>query len=249
MRKHRVLKQKEFELEENKFKKDSVYYHNGNYGISPSDYEQILLTYIKNKSEYIRYEASFENYEEEITTLKQNFIKTKVKHQNKIKNRIRDIHEIKERLQISIKNWKKRYLLTSPIAGKVSFTKYWSENQAIKVGDPVATVVPSDELSIFCRLMVRPQDVGKVTKGQAVNIKLASFPHLEFGVLRGEVSYISLVPLEGKYLVEVLLPDGLKTDYNIKLPLIQQMTGIGEIITKEKRLIYKLMAGLETIRI
>ena len=97
--------------------------------------------------------------------------------------------------------------------------------------------------------MVRPQDVGKVTKGQAVNIKLASFPHLEFGVLRGEVSYISLVPLEGKYLVEVLLPDGLKTDYNIKLPLIQQMTGIGEIITKEKRLIYKLMAGLETIRI
>ena len=98
MRKHRVLKQKEFELEENKFKKDSVYYHNGNYGISPSDYEQILLTYIKNKSEYIRYEASFENYEEEITTLKQNFIKTKVKHQNKIKNRIRDIHEIKERL-------------------------------------------------------------------------------------------------------------------------------------------------------
>ena len=58
---------------------------------------------------------------------------------------------------------------------------------------------------------------GKVKTGQKVNIRLQNFPENEYGILRGIVTNVSLVPVQTGdavyYAVEVSLPDNLVTTY------------------------------------
>jgi len=131
----------------------------------------------------------------------------------------------------------------APIAGKVSFHDYWSEQQFVTANTEVMTIVPETS-NIMGKLFLSIQGSGKVEMGQAVNIKLASFPFREYGMVKGVVKKIALAPHEGSYAVEVELPDGLNTTYKKELLFRQQMQGTAEIITKERRLLERLLESL-----
>lgn len=75
---------------------------------------------------------------------------------------------------------------------------------------------------------------------------------MEFGMLKGEVISISATPKNNEqgllyYLVEVGFPNGLNTTYHKKLPLIQQMDGSGEIVTKDMRLIEQFIQPVKSL--
>jgi multidrug resistance efflux pump len=78
-------------------------------------------------------------------------------------------------LKVSIGQWKEKYLVESPIKGKVTFTSYWNENQVIKAGDILATVIPEDTNRIIVRADVPVSGLGRVKVGQEVNIKTLHF--------------------------------------------------------------------------
>jgi HlyD family secretion protein len=68
---------------------------------------------------------------------------------------------------------------------------------------------------------------------------------MEFGIVEGEVTNISKVPVTTEtgafYTVEVALVNKLVTNYNRELPFNQEMQGTAEIITKDRRLIQRLV--------
>ena len=79
---------------------------------------------------------------------------------------------------------------------------------------------------------------GKVIPGEKVLIKLDNYRYQEYGIVEGKVQNISLAPDEkGNYYVNVILPKGLKTSYNKKLPLDKELKGNAEIVTEDLRLI------------
>lgn len=58
------------------------------------------------------------------------------------------------------------------------------------------------------------------------------------GKITGKVQNISLTPDEnGNYYVDIILPKGLKTSYNKKLPFDKELKGNAEIVTQDLRLI------------
>jgi HlyD family secretion protein len=85
---------------------------------------------------------------------------------------------------------------------------------------------------------------GKVKPGQHVNLRFADFPYIEFGTVPGVVRGKSLVASEGYYIVDIDLPQGLKTNYNRVLPFTQQLQGQAEIITDDIRLLTRLFNPL-----
>jgi HlyD family secretion protein len=85
---------------------------------------------------------------------------------------------------------------------------------------------------------------GKVKINQVVNIKLSSCPYLEYGMVRGIVNTKSLVPSGDAYIIEVSLPQGLKTLYGKELDFTQNMRGTAEIITEDIRLLQKIINPL-----
>jgi HlyD family secretion protein len=70
---------------------------------------------------------------------------------------------------------------------------------------------------------------------------------MEFGMLKGAIRSISLVPASQGYVAEIELTGGMTSSYRENLKFIQQMDGTAEIVTKEMRLITRLINPLKAL--
>ncbi|MDX9802099.1 MAG: HlyD family efflux transporter periplasmic adaptor subunit, partial [Spirochaetia bacterium] len=144
-------------------------------------------------------------------------------------------------LKAQIRIWENTYLIISPVDGIVTFTRFWKQNQMVARDEPVLSVVPLDPGNYIGRVDLKMHRSGKVRPGQAVNIKLAGYPYLEYGMVRGIVESKSLVPAGDAYIIEIILPGGLKTLYGRELEFTQNMQGTAEIMTDSLRLLQKVI--------
>jgi multidrug resistance efflux pump len=155
---------------------------------------------------------------------------------------VESLHQLKT----AIVKWKQIYLLSAPIDGKISFfNNYWATHQNIKEGDQVMAIVPHGNMRIVGLLSLPLQGSGKVEAGQRVKIKFESYPYQEFGIVEGVVDNKSLLPKDNQSIVvRVTLPNGLKTTYNKELKFDQQMQGLAEIVTEDRRFIERVFDKL-----
>jgi len=144
-------------------------------------------------------------------------------------------------LKAQVSLWENTFLLITPVDGIVSFTKFWSANQSVVKDEPVISIVPVETGNFLGRIDLKMERSGKVKTGELVNIKLSGYPYLEYGMVRGIVRSKSLVPSSDTYIIEVELPNGLTTLYGIPLDFTQNMQGTAEIITKNIRLLQKIV--------
>ncbi|HLP58312.1 MAG TPA: HlyD family efflux transporter periplasmic adaptor subunit [Candidatus Deferrimicrobium sp.] len=152
-----------------------------------------------------------------------------------------------ENLMGQLAQWEQNYLLKTPISGTVVFTKYWSSNQNVRAGDTVVTVIPDNAGKMLGKVVLPIQGSGKVKEGQKVNIKFLNYPHTDYGIVQGIIKSKSLITTDNNYIVEVALPDGLKTSYKKDLPFNQEMQGMAEIITEDIRLLERIFKPIKSI--
>lgn len=107
--------------------------------------------------------------------------------------------------------------------------------------------VSEKQSQIIGRITLPVKGAGKVAIGQKVNIRFDNFPYMEFGYLKGKVKNISLMPSNENYIVEVELPQDMKTNYDIPLNFSQEMKGSAEIITEDLRLIQRFFNPLKSL--
>ena len=157
------------------------------------------------------------------------------------------LNEAFENLSAQISLWEQRYVIKAPVNGIVSFTRIWSENQNVRTGELVMSVIPHEQGSIIGKINLPVRGSGKVKTGQRVNIKLDSYPHMEFGLVRGTIRSISLVTSDNLYSVLLELGDGLKTNYGITLLFNQEMLGSAEIITDDRRLLERIVYPVKAV--
>lgn len=143
-----------------------------------------------------------------------------------------------EQLRKSLKQWEQNYLIISSTNGTASFQQFYGENQFIKAGEPVLSILPKDKEALVGRMQVPAVNSGKITKGEKVLIKLDNYRFQEYGIVEGRVQNISLSPDDkGNYYVDVILSKGLKTSYNKNLTFDKELRGNAEIVTQDLRLI------------
>lgn len=103
------------------------------------------------------------------------------------------------------------------------------------------SIVPQQSKAFIAKVIAPAQNAGKLKVGQEVNIRLANYPDTEFGVLKGKVQNMSLVPdKEGNLILDVILSKGLKTSYHKEIVFQQEMSGTADIITEDLRLLERL---------
>lgn len=190
------------------------------------------------------------------TQITMNQLKQQIQEQRVSKSETENLllARLKERydnLVSQLRSWEQSFILKTPIEGKVAFTNYWSVNQFISNGNVVFTIVPDNNQNIIGKAIVPVVGAGKIKIGHKVNMKLDNFPYMEFGILEGTVSNISMVPVVSEdgsyYTAEIQLTNELVTNYKKQLPFNQEMQGIAEIITKDRRLIERLIEPLVSI--
>jgi multidrug resistance efflux pump len=150
-----------------------------------------------------------------------------------------------QQLRTAVQKWKQQYLLTAPISGKVSlFNNFWAENQDVKDGSEVMAIIPPNGSNKVGFVSLPTFGSGKVKQGQRVVIKFESYPYQEHGVVEGIVDSKALLPKDKTISVRVTLPNGLKTSYNKELKFDQQMQGLAEVITEERRFVERMFDKL-----
>jgi HlyD family secretion protein len=183
----------------------------------------------------------------EISKLEQQILDLQLQR-NQEKNKLElAVNEAYDNTLAQISLWEQKYVMQSPVQGIVSFTRIWSENQNVRNGDIVMSVIPKDQGEVVGKINLPVAGSGKVNPGQAVNIKFANFPYMEYGMVRGTIRSISLVTHDKLYSAVVQLNEGLKTNYGILLEFNQDMNGIAEIITDDKRLLERVVYPVKAV--
>ena len=226
-------------LEAKKFKRDSLLFVNK--VIPESDLEKSHQSLIRLNIELQQVRLDHSEKSIEMAEKRQLLQDYNIKRVEEKERLVAVLNESFMNLSARLRIWENTYLLISPVAGIVSFTRFWNANQSVVKDEPVLTVVPVETGNFLGRINLKMQRSGKVKPGQKVNIKLSGYPYLEFGMVRGVIKSISLVPSQDTYIIEIDLPDGLTTLYGIKLDFNQNMQGRAEIITEDIRLLQKIV--------
>jgi multidrug resistance efflux pump len=226
-------------LEAKKFKRDSLLFVDGIIPESELEKSHQALIRLNIELQQVRLDRSEKSIEmAEKRQLLQDY---NIKRVEDKENLVAVLNESYMNLTARIKIWDNTYLLISPVAGIVSFTRFWNANQSVVKDEPVITVVPLETGNFLGRINLKMLRSGKVKPGQKVNIKLSGYPYLEYGMVRGVIKSKSLVASRDAYIIEIDLPDGLTTLYGIKLDFAQNMQGTAEIITEDIRLLQKIV--------
>lgn len=188
--------------------------------------EQINTAIIDNSSAY-------ETKEKEILELNNQINEEKSKFLQSINSFISEVE-----------GWKNKYILYASQDGKLSFAGTIQENQTVTVGEEIFYIDPGDG-NFFGEMAIPQYNMGKVRKGQRVLVKLISYPFEEYGIIRGNISYVADIPFNDSIFVSHV---SFKSDAYLELKrpitLKNGMRANAEIITEDASLIERVSRSI-----
>ena len=203
--------------------------------------EEIVSKKVEMEQDVFSYEASIEAKKLEINDLQSQIISSRQLNTRTSALSFENIDEKKKYLETQIEKWKQQYLLEAPASGVVSFyDKRVSEKRFFQKDEKIMAILPEKTEEIIGKVALDVRHNGKVNEEQNVLIKLSSYPYQEFGKIRGKVRYKADIAKDNLVALEVELTNGLTTTNGKEIPQEQQLTGIAEIITEEKRLFQRI---------
>lgn len=234
------LNESELQLQKNDVNRYEKLYSKG--VISEQDFENKKLIYLQAQKGYKNLLSSISQLKSALIDNRRSTKDIKISETKEEVNLESSKMQSYYQLKKVIKDWELAYVLKSSVTGKVTFLQIWTKNQSIGTGDNVFSVVPELDNGYIGKLKAPALNSGKIKVGQQVNIRLSNYPDKEFGILKGQVKNISLVPdKEGNLLLDVRFPKGLETSYHKVIPFQQEMNGSAEIITEDLRLAERLL--------
>jgi HlyD family secretion protein len=239
-----TIQEEAYNLALRQFNRDATLYEEG--VISPSNLEESRSKMLveRNKRQEIISQMAENNIS--IARTENQIVDLELRQQEALSGNITAMEESYNNLKAAIRSWEQNFLLVAPVSGSVTFTRFWSENQNVKVGEKVLTIVPAESGSLLGKISLPLEGAGKVRPGMQVNIQFDNFPHLEYGMVKGIVNNMSQVSEDNFYTVEVELPDGLLSYYNKEIPFSQNMEGQAEILTDKRRMLERVLNPIKS---
>ncbi|MCR4031905.1 MULTISPECIES: HlyD family secretion protein [Flavobacterium] len=246
LQQQKLINERELELQKNEVARFETLFNKGI--ISAQEMEVKKLNFLQAQKNYRSLLSSISQLRSSLIDNTKSSENSQINSTKEEVNLDRSVSQSFYQLKKIIRDWELAYALKSSISGKVTFLQVWNENQTINVGDNVFSIIPDAKNSFIGKVKAPALNSGKIKVGQRVNIRLANYPDREFGVLKGEIKNISLVPdKDGNLLVDVTLPNGLKTSYDKQIVFQQEMKGSAEIVTEDLRLIERILYQFKNI--
>lgn len=149
-------------------------------------------------------------------------------------------------LLAAITEWRRKHVIRAPASGLVSLGKACSENNQIRSGDELMTIVP-DGGSVKGKALLSQDNFGKITPGKLVTVDFLAYPAEQYGLVQGVVAGIPSMSRDKTFTIAVEFPDGLRTSMGKELPFRQGLVGRARILTREYRLIERVLSPLALI--
>lgn len=240
------LEQNKFDLVKKNFDRQEQLYEQG--VIPKVELENERIKYLQAEQSIKNIYLSISQLEESASNLQKNQqgigINTKKEEISYSSQTIR----LYEQLRKTLKQWEQSFLILSSMEGTVSYQEFWAENQFVNSGDAILSILPSDKRNLVGRMLIPPENSGKVIIGAKVLIKLDNYRFQEYGIIEGRVQNISLTPNDkGEYFVNIILPQGLTTSFQKTLPFDKELKGNAEVVTEDVRLIERFFMQIRKL--
>ena len=240
----------QFQIAKIQYYRDSIMHNEG--FTSSKEIESSKNQYLQGWLTLESMNSTVKNIEMQITQIQETLLDTEYQYQDKKNSLKTQLRNQMSQLINEIQAWEMNYVLITPINGQVSSSNYWVANQNVVAGETVFTIVPTEKGKMMGKAEMPMTRSGKVKSGQKVNIKFANFPDNEYGIVKGFVKNISAVPIKNSqgsdyYIVEIELPEGLKTTYNKNLPFLPEMQADADIITDDISLFERFIMPIRKI--
>jgi len=243
------ITEEQFVIAQKQYNRDSILHKKG--VLADEEFETTENSFLQSRAARENMRANLNNTQIQIGQLKESLLDTEEQGTEKLNSLQTQLQSLVSQLKTGIQDWELNYVLRASIDGKITFSKYWIENQNVLSGEEIFTIVPDSVYQIIGKAMLPIARSGKVKTGQKVNIHLQNFPENEYGILRGTVQHISLTPAQtgetAYYSVEINLPNKLVTTYKKELPYLPNMQGQADIITEDLSLLERLVLPLKKI--
>src|SRR5690554_695874 len=245
-----VRSQKEMDNAEEKFKTDKKLFDSG--VIAKMEYFEEQTKYAQKQDALEQLKTGIIQNNITITNLEKELLDLTFENEDKLRQLRVELTTLIDQLENQIIGWQQSYVLKSPYDGYVNFLGNITENQTVSAGSVLFAVLPKDT-RLIGYVQIPSQGIGRVEKGQRVNIQLANYPQQEFGQLKGEIMSVSEIPTinqeskEGYYFAKVNLPEGLKTTYNKELKHTAEMIGTASIVTDDLRVLERVFNQFRTL--
>jgi len=228
-----VTDDKHIGLLDQKIRTDSILYAKG--VTSKMEYNAHQRDYLNRKESLHHNELELERLNLQILKLQSSIKIYTNGEKEKLTERQLGIRKSFNKLKASIKSWKFQYLLTSPIEGKVVFLQELKKNSFFKGN---AVVIVPEGKNFYAQLRIPLVGAGKMEEGQRVILKLNDYPYKEYGTLEGALTKFSVVS-EGEYYLGSVreIKNNLKLTKNKNILLKENISGIAEIVTKDRSVI------------
>lgn len=158
-----------------------------------------------------------------------------------------DILNLIKRTSSEIDTWKSRFLLSSQQSGQVILDDVIYPGKNVFAGKDILHIRPQNDGGLIVRINVIPIGIGMVELDNKVLVELDGYPSGIYGNLTGRVCRISKFPVDGQYVIDVMLINDSTTDLGINIPLAPYMPGVAHVITNERRLIQRVFSHIYKI--
>ncbi|MFD1770463.1 HlyD family efflux transporter periplasmic adaptor subunit [Sphingobacterium suaedae] len=246
LRQQHVLESSKLALTEKSFRRSELLYKEG--VISAMELESEKLKLLEEQRFHKNTEIAIAQLQEGIMNFKKskkgaeiNMVKEKTSHSSAS---LLLLGKLKKALQ----QWEKNYLIYASIDGKLSYLQFLGENQFVKAGSTLLSILPDSRDITLGQMHVGAQNQGKIEIGQKVLIRLDNYTYQEYGLVQGEIRSVAFVQdKDNKYYIEVALPHGLQTSYGKNIPFDKELSGTADIVTEELTLAQRILSQLRSL--
>ncbi|MEN7431174.1 HlyD family type I secretion periplasmic adaptor subunit [Chromobacterium sp. TRC.1.1.SA] len=142
-------------------------------------------------------------------------------------------------------------VLRAPVSGHVQQLAIHTVGGVVQAAQPLMVIAP-DHDTLVVDANVLNQDIGFVRAGQAVTLKVDSYPYSKYGTLSGRVEHLSqdAIPDEKRgpiYAARIRLSAPAVSQTGIELPLQAGMAVTAEIKTDSRRVIDYLLSPIKEV--
>ena len=163
--------------------------------VSKEAVEESYSRYLQSSLSAENMDRSLENLQIQLAQMNESLYDTEYQYWDQKNTLETQLRSLVNQLRAEIDAWEISYALITPIDGEITLTQYWTNNQNVTAGNIVFNIVPTNQGEIIGKAMLPTERSGKVRKGQKVNIRFSNYPDKEFGIVKGIVENISLIPV------------------------------------------------------
>lgn len=204
---------------------------------------------VLSKEEFREAESKFLNKQMAIPQLEAALLSNENQGQEKLKEIQQLDHDIEQQevifrqalqsLKSSVDDWKKKFVIQSPIDGKVSSIIRLQENQFLQAGRLIGYISPEDA-HFYTEAYLPQGNFGKIDVGLQVQLRFDAYPYQEVGFVEGTLDYISNIASDSGFYATIKLNNGLITNNHKPIAYKNGLKAEAIVITKQMRLLQRI---------